>query len=121
MSLETLFDHTCDIYHMRKADESPGYGLPPSPTFSYPETPDLSGIPCHFSVRDSALTIVQREPQANLEGRIKLNLPLDTDVRINDTIVDVTLGVEYTAELPRNIRGHHIAVKLRRTGQQEPL
>ena len=40
MSLENLLDHTCDIYHIREEQQSPGYGLPVSPSFDYPEEPD---------------------------------------------------------------------------------
>lgn len=121
MALETLLDHKCDIHHMTRAASSPGYGLPAAPNFSYPETPDIASVPCHFNVRSGTIAVVQREPQANLEGKTKLTLPAGTDVRINDKVMDTTHGVEYTAELPQNIRGHHIVVNLRRTGQQEPL
>ena len=43
MSLERLLNHTCDIYHAQESAASPGYGLPASPTFSYPEEPDIGG------------------------------------------------------------------------------
>ena len=50
MAIEDFFDHTCDIYHMNKTGKSPGFGLPEAPSFSYGDTPDLSGVPCHFRV-----------------------------------------------------------------------
>lgn len=121
MSFSGLLNHTCDIYHMERSDTSPGFGLPPSPSFSYPAEPDLAAVPCHFNVKGSSVTVVQLEPQANYTAKIKLVLPAGTDVRLNDKIVDCATGYEYTAEIPQNIRSHHIAVLLHRSGQQEPL
>ena len=125
MSFDGLLNHKCDIFHMLRTDASPGYNLPSSPTFSYPESPDLSAVPCHFSVKGGNLRVVQKEPQANLTANlaasIKLVLPAKTDVRINDKIVDTGTGIEYTAELPCDIRGHHIYVLLRRTSRQEAI
>jgi hypothetical protein len=122
MAFETLLDHTCDIYHIRKTGKSPGYTLPASPSFSYDAEPDLTAVPCHFSTKTGAaggITIVQKQPQANHEAKLKLELPLGTDVRLNDKIVG--LGYEFTAEIPRTVRNHHIAVMLHRSGAQEPL
>lgn len=121
MAFKTLLDHTCDIYHIQRSDTSPGYDLPSSPSFNYPKQPDLAAVPCHFGVTHSTVAVVQADPQANLEAKLKLALPAGTDVRLNDKIVDCTSGYEYTAEVPRNIRGHHVTVLLHRTGQQEPL
>lgn len=121
MSFETLLDHTCDIYHIQRNDTSPGYNLPSSPAFQYAKEPDLAAVPCHFGVKSSTVAIVQADPQANYEAKIKLILPAKTDVRLNDKIIDCASGYEYTAEVPRNIRDHHITVTIRRTGQQEPL
>lgn len=121
MSYEALLDHTCDIYHIERADRSPGYSLPTSPAFGYAEAPDLAGVPCHFNVKSGTLTIVQGEPQARLDAKVKLNLPVGTDVRINDKIVDCATGLEYTAEVPRNIRDHHVTVMLHRASAQEAL
>lgn len=121
MSFDAFLDHTCNIFHMQKTESSPGYNLPSSPSFSYPEEPDLAAIPCHFGVKSGTYTIVQLEPQANLEAKVKLALPAGTDVRLNDKIVDCATGYEYTAEVPRNIRGHHTTVLLHRSGQQEPI
>lgn len=120
MAFESLLDHECDIYHMRRTDASPGYGLPSSPKFSYGETPDLASVRCHFCTK-SGVTVVQMEPQAKYEAKIKLVLPPGVDVRLNDKIVDRHAGYEYTAEIPRTVRNHHIAVLLRRTSAQEAL
>lgn len=121
MSFNDFLDHKCNIFHSRRTDKSPGYGLPASPSFSHPETPDLTDIPCHFGTKGATVTITRAEPQTKYEAKIKLTLPTDTDIRINDKVVDCDTRYEYTAGLPRNIRGHHITVIVYRTSQQEPL
>lgn len=120
MSFAGMLNHKCDIYHLKRRNKSPGYGLPSSPSFYYAKKPDLAAMPCHFNTK-SGRKIVQGEPQANYEAEIKLSLPAGTDIRLNDKIVDCVTGYEYTAEIPQDIRGHHIAVYLHRTGQQEAL
>lgn len=122
MPYEEFLDHTCDIYHVLREDKSPGYGLPASPNFSYPSEPDLVDVPCHFHVKSgSTISISQREPQNEFDSDQKLGLPAGTDVRLNDKVIWKEMGLEYTAGLPRNIRGHHVAVMLRREDRQRPL
>lgn len=121
MSLENLLDHFCDIYHIQEGEDSPGYNLPSAPSFSYSETPDIVGQRCHFGVKSQSVTITQSEPANLMEAKIKLTLPMGTDIRLNDRIVDCSTGFEYTAEQPRNIRNHHIFVYVKRTEKQKPL
>ncbi|MCD7891602.1 MAG: YqbH/XkdH family protein [Ruminococcus sp.] len=121
MALEDFFDHLCDIYHNVKDEVSPGYGLAASPSFSYPTEPDIEALSCHFGVKSQSVTVTQTAPANLLDAKIKLTLPAGTDVRINDKIVDCDTKYEYTAEQPRNIRGHHIFVYIKRTGGQQPL
>ena len=121
MSLENLLDHTCDIYHIIEEGKSPGYSLPASPSFSYPKEPDISGTICHFGVRSSNVTVTQTEPANLMDAKIKLTLPAGTDVRLNDKIIDCNTGFEYTAEQPRNIRGHHIFVYVKMIGEERHL
>jgi hypothetical protein len=122
MSFYSMLDHTCDIYHIQKVNKSPGYGLPNSPAFSYPESPDVKGVICHFGTRDSnGVRVRQNESYAELSGSTKLSLPIDTDIRLNDKVVHCETGIEYTAEIPKRIRNHHIIVMLRRTSQQAPI
>lgn len=121
MSLEKLLDHTCDIYHVVKGTGSPGYNLPSSPTHTYPKDPDLSNVSCHFGVDAQNVTITQTQPANLMEAKTKLTLPIGTDIRLNDKIIDNGSGLEYTAEVPRNIRGHHKFVYLKRTTAQEAL
>lgn len=121
MSLEDFFDHKCDIYHIQEGQASPGYGLAASPSFSYPKEPDIKEQDCHFGVRSQSVTVTQTAPANLMDAKIKLTLPVGTDVRLNDKIVNCATGFEYTAELPLNIRGHHIFVYIKRTGGQKAL
>ncbi len=121
MSIESFFDHKCDIYHIVKENVSIGYGLPDSPCFNYPATPDIKDLSCHFGVRSQSVTITQNSPINIMEARIKLTLPSETDIRINDKIVDCETGFEYTAEEPHNIRNHHIFVNIKKVREQRNL
>lgn len=121
MSIEAFFDHTCDIYHVKREDKSPGYGLPGSPAFSYGEEPDEADVACHFHVKTATVTVTQTAPANLLEGKIKVGFPTSTDIRLNDKIVWKDTGLTYTAELPRNIRGHHKFAYVKRNEEQKPL
>jgi hypothetical protein len=120
MSFERLLNHKCDIYHLISTDSSK-YGLPSETEYSYPEAPDLIDVPCHFNIKNGSDSISQSEPQNNLYHTTTLILPFGTDIRINDKVIDKETGLEYTAEVPRNIRGHHIKVKVYRKTIQEAL
>jgi len=121
MSFESMLNHRCDVYHIRRADESPGYGLPSSPSFSYPAEPDIKGLACHFGVKGGARAIAQNEPQADYQAKIKLTAPPGADIRLNDLIVDAGSGYEYTADIPVRIRDHHIYVMVSRRAGQEAI
>ncbi len=114
--IEDLFDHTCDIYHATTVTETRGYGLPDSTGegYSYPESPSISDQICHFCIKNGTDAVYQQEPQQDYDARRKLVLPAGTDVRVNDRIVDDS-GYEYRAEVPKDIRGHHVSVWVRRT------
>lgn len=119
--LNDFFDHTCNIYHLQETAATPGYNLPTSPAFSYPSKADEEGIPCHFGVKAATVTATQTEPANMLDAKIKLTLPVGTDIRLNDRIVWTETGLHFTAELPRNIRGHHKFVYIKRVETQRPL
>lgn len=121
MSLENLLNHKCNIYHIEEGASSPGYGLPASPSFTYPEEPDISEQSCHFGVRSQAVTVTQTAPANLMDAKIKLTLPIGTDVRLNDKIVDCDTGMEYTAEQPVNVRGHHLFVYIKKIGEERHL
>ena len=121
MGFSNFLNHACDIYHIRKAEASPGYNLPSSPTFSYPDRPDEKAVPCHFHIRSGTAEVSQDEPQAKYRARLKLSLPAGTDVRVNDKIIDCGTGYEYTAEIPRQIQHHHVIVFITRRAGRESL
>lgn len=116
-----FFDHTCNIFHLKTESASPGYELPDSPSHSYPATPDAENVICHFGVKSATVTVTQTEPANMLDAKIKLTLPVGTDVRLNDRIVWNDTGLVFTAEVPRNIRGHHKFVYVKRVNAQRPL
>ena len=121
MAFMDFLDHTCDIYHATGTNKTPGYGLPSSPEYSYPKKADEADVQCHFAQGGSGGTIntlVQNLPEHSYEDRIKLTLPIGTDVRRNDKIIDHRTGLEYYAELPRIIRNHHIYVWVKREGTE---
>lgn len=121
MSLENLLNHLCDIYHIQEGNSSPGFGLPSSPSFSYLPEPDIHEQKCHFGVRSQSVTITQTAPANLMDAKIKLTLPAGTDVRRGDKIVDCTTGLEYTAEQPIDVRGHHTFVYIKKTEGQKAL
>ena len=119
--IEDFFNHKCDIYHINEAEKSPGYGLAGSPSFSYGAEPDVTEQQCHFCVKSQAVSITQHEPMTLMDARIKLVLPAGTDVRLNDKIVNCDTKHEYIAELPNNIRDHHIFVYVKKVERQKAL
>ncbi len=124
MAWEDFFNHKCSLYHAKEAAQTPGYGLPTSPSFSYPDEPDVADVPCHFNQGGSGGTIntlVQNLPEHAYEDRIKLALPIGTDVRVNDKVLDQRTGLFFIAEIPRNIRDHHLYVWVKREGTEVAL
>lgn len=115
MSIENLFNHRCSIYHLQSTTTSPGFGLPGQTSYSYPKTPDLEHVPCHFKVNASA-EMIQESPMNTFLYTGKLSLPQGTDVRLNDKIVNEESGVDFTAQVPESIRGHHMIVMIQRKG-----
>ena len=114
MAFEDLLDHRCDIYHMVKEEKDMGFAIKLT-GFSYPEAPDVEDVECHFNVNANA-TLTQTESANEFIYSGKLQLPAGTDVRVNDKIVDKNTGLAYTAEIPHNIRDHHIMVNIQRKG-----
>lgn len=121
MSFENMLNHKCDIYHLQKTEESPGWGLPGTVTFGYPAEPDITSQPCHFGVKSGVQVIVQNEPQTDYEAKIKLTFPINADIRYGDKIVNLENGYEYTAEIPVKVRNHHQFVMISRTSSQSAL
>ena len=115
MAFEDLLDHKCDIYHMISDNKSLGYGINAN-AFKYPDSTELVEIPCHFNVEtDGSITQTEDANEYTYTG--KLQLPIGTDIRINDKVVNKDNGLTYYAEIPKNIRGHHIVVTIQRKGK----
>lgn len=111
-SFERLLNHKCDIYHHQTENRDLGYGLS-SIVDGYPETADLFGVICHF--HKETINVVQSEPHQDIIARRKVDFPLNTDIRINDKVNFE--GLTYYAEVPQNIRNHHLTVYLQRKGK----
>lgn len=112
--IEDLFDHACNIYHLISEAQPRKYGLPEDVCFNYPDVPDIKNQICHFGVKVGNIQVVNGEPQKDLDARLKLCLPIGTDIRVNDKVISANTGYSYVAEVPRNIRGHHIIVYVNR-------
>lgn len=121
MAFEDLLDHTCDIYHIRKEEKSPGFNLPSSPTFHYPDEPDHKEVKCHFGIGSESITLRQDKPATMMEAGTKLTLLVGTDIRLNDKVVNCKTGEEYSAEVPRTVRNHHIFVPIKKKEGQKIL
>ncbi len=115
MAIEELFDHTCDIYHVETKTRNLGFGITGDEDFVYPQNPSEASVICHFNVSAEG-TLTQTESGNVFLYTGKLNLPIGTDIRVNDKIVDLSNGLVYTAEIPKNIRDHHMIVKIHRKG-----
>lgn len=114
MSIDSLFDHACDIYHMTEKSRSLGYGIRDG-EFLYPDKPDEEDVPCHFNASPAG-SLQQTESANEYIFTGKLQLPAGTDIRVNDKIVDKGNGLVYYAEIPKNIRDHHMVVMIQRKG-----
>jgi len=112
---DELLDHKCAIYHMVKQEKDLGYGIGAG-NFTYPAVPDIPDAACHFNVGDIG-SMEQTEDANEYTVVGKLNLPYGTDIRVNDKIVDLGNGIEYRAEVPQNIRNHHMVVRVQRKGK----
>lgn len=121
MSIEALLNHRCDIYHLTKTNKKVGYGLPETAEFTYPSEPDIKDVDCHFCVTSNGLSLDKAPAYNAVSASVKLVLPNGTDIRVNDKVIDCDTGYEYTAEVPRNIRNHHIFVMLTRREEQKKI
>lgn len=115
MAFEALLDHRCSIYHIKKSGKNIGYGINTN-KFFYDDIPDIEEVPCHFNVGDTG-NIEQTEDTNEYTVVGKLQLPIGTEIYVNDKIVDLDNGMEYIAEIPRNIRNHHMIVNVQRKGK----
>lgn len=112
-SFERLLNHKCDIYHHQSIKSDIGYGLI-SVKDDYPEKADLNDVKCH--VHRESLNVAQNEPNSKIVARRKIDFPIGTDIRLNDMVVFD--GLKYFAEVPHNIRDHHITVYIQRKDKE---
>lgn len=111
---EDFFNHTCDIFHLVEQASTKDYGIKVAKQYVYEKEPSEKDVPCHFHIQSDTLKIVQKEPYSILSGEVKLSLPIGTDIRKNDRVQSKETGLCYYADVPRNIREHHIIVQVRR-------
>lgn len=121
MAIDELFDHRCDVFHLIREKGSIGYGLDESFSYSYGDVPDIKNLPCHFGLKYRDTMMQQGEPANKYYARVKLALPVGTDIRLNDKVVDRDTGLAYTAQIPKEVRGSHVIVFVKRTEIQQPL
>ena len=120
MAIEDFFEQRCSIYHLEKIVVDMGYGIT-SIKYGYPEVPNIENVPCHFNVEASA-SLNQTEVANEYLYTGKLQLPVGTDVRVNDKIIESSTGLEYYAQVPRTVRNHHTIVMVQRKGlTQAPI
>jgi hypothetical protein len=116
MAWEDFFNHRCSIFHIKQQPSDLGYGVENEHSFGYGEEADLADVKCHFGVKTGEVHIAQKDPFNEYYARIKLTLPIGTDIRVNDKVISRESGFSYIAEVPRVIQEHHIIVYIHRDG-----
>ena len=106
MSFESMLIHKCDVYHIIREDS---------------DMPDITDLKCKFGVKSGNRIVVQTEPRAEYQAKIKLTIPFGTDIRLNDKIIDKATDYEYTADIPVQVQNHHLFVMISRKSSQESL
>lgn len=117
MAIEDFFNHTCNIHHLQKEDVDIGYGINDVRYF-YNDIADIENLQCHFYIK-TLEQFIHNEPQPSVTGRMKLALPIGTDIRTNDKVINNVTGLGYIAEIVHNIRDHHIMVYLFRDDEDK--
>ena len=103
---KNFLNHRCDIFHGEQVTTTSNYGLQTGISYQYGEEPGIKGT--------GSIINSQGEPFSSFQGKIKLVLPIGTDIRLNDKVKSYETGFEYIAELPRNVQNHHIMVYVHR-------
>ena len=107
MSLESLLDHSCDVYRLESKDSGSTYTNIPSPhnqqTHSYSDKPVITGEPCHFEEQNQ--NVVQGDPATLFSQIMRITFLPDADIQLNDAVV--WDGVRYILQKPKSIREHH--------------
>lgn len=111
---EDFLNHTCDIFHLVEQPSTEDYGIKVAKQSVYEKEPSEKDVPCHFHIQSDGIKLIQEEPYRRLSGEIKVSLPIGTNIRKNDRVQSKETGLCYLADVPRNIREHHIIVQVRR-------
>ncbi|MFB7351969.1 DUF3599 family protein [Bacillus thuringiensis] len=99
MSLQGMFIHECDIYHLQKETKPGKYGQPGEEVYSYKDIPDKAEQSCYFVATAAPDTIQSSPNQLNTE-QIKVLFIPGTDVRHNDKVVKKNTNVTYYIRNP---------------------
>lgn len=116
MAWEDFFNHRCDIYHAEESAEELGFGITNEHKFVYPKIAQETEVRCHFHLKTGNAQVKQDAALNEYSARMKLSLPIDTDIRVNDRVIDSETGYSYIAEIPRRVQNHHIIVYIYRDG-----
>ncbi|MBO1583154.1 DUF3599 family protein [Bacillus sp. XF8] len=102
MSLQGMFVHECDIYHLQKEKKSGSYGQPAEEVYSYKETPDIAEQSCYFAenVATAAATTIQSAPNQLNNEQVKVLFMPGIDVRHNDKVIKKNTNVTYYIRNP---------------------
>ena len=113
--LSDFLNHTVDIYHATRQSVDAGYGLTAGFRCVYADEPDIKGQKCHVNVKGTGtISASQEDPFNAFGGRIKLVVPLGTDLRTNDKIYVPEIDMEFVVEIPRTVQNHHIFAYIKR-------
>lgn len=111
MSYDKLLSDRADIYHLDTTSSGGGYGLPSEDAFSYPNTPDATGVKCYLVKRTGTLNqLLQTENMQILSLNWVCHFRYETDIRTGDRVV--IDGSRFKAGIPRKVKQHHIECEL---------
>ncbi|KGK88036.1 DUF3599 family protein [Clostridium sp. HMP27] len=115
MSYRTLLTDKCDIYPLKKKEESLGYGIESKGNnFYYDKEPDYKEVPCYFSLAGLRNGVFQEEPNNKIYESYNVHFMIGTPIKVNTKVKKD--GVFYKLEVPRTIKNHHIEVTAVREG-----
>ncbi|MGG0207765.1 Possible phage-related protein [Bacillus mycoides] len=102
MSLQGMFVHECDIYHLQKKELPGKYGQPGETVYSYDEIPNITEVDCYFveNVATAAPDTIQSSPNQLNTEQIKVLFMPGADVRHNDKVIKKNTNVTYYIRNP---------------------
>ncbi|PER25433.1 DUF3599 family protein [Bacillus cereus] len=98
MSLQGMFVHECDIYHLQKKELPGKYGQPGEIVYYYNDIPDISEQNCYFV--ESTTTSIQSAPNELNNQDIRVLFMPGTDIKHNDKVVKKNTNVTYYIRNP---------------------